>query len=323
MALEGTLESFAISEIFQLISAQAKTGVLEIDTPEGLARIRFVNGQLLDATPAEPEANRSIGTMLVQAGLITNRQLEYALDVQKRNLRRLGDVLIRMGAIRTSEFQAMLALQRREMAYSLLRLRRGRYVFKNEVVDYEAGVDTLLNIDAILMEGSRQIDEWPALLKVIPSDGRVYRRTPGAVPVRELTEEEEVVLALLDGKRTVREIVFSSRLGEFPAWDALASLYNEGLASLVEPPKRTSLPSKAVPPSNRVPLAQDFIAAALLLAVSVVVLAAPVLLGSSGRAGFSQALSEARADLADIERRSAAWEAQGPAYWPALPPKTK
>ena len=101
MALEGTLASFGIAEIFQLIGTQAKTGTLEIETDNAVARIRFVNGPVLDAVPGEMDSAHAIGEMLVRSGLVTPRQLDYALGVQKRSLRRIGDILIRMGAIRT------------------------------------------------------------------------------------------------------------------------------------------------------------------------------------------------------------------------------
>lgn len=322
MALEGTLESFAISEIFQLIATQAKTGVLEIDTPEGKARIRFVNGNLLDAYPAEVDPNRAIGAILVNAGLITPRQLEYALEVQKRNLRRLGDVIIRMGAIRTSEFQEMLALQRREMAYNLLRLRRGKYVFRNEDVQYEEGVDTLMNVDSILMEGSRQIDEWPAIMKLIPSDGRIFKRVPGTAPMRELTDEESVVLDLLDGERTVRDIINRSRLGEFPAWDALANIYNDGLVVPVEQKKAKTF-TQPKPAAKKKPVALDATVSAILLALAVVVLVAPRLVGTSGRVGLPTVIRAAKADLEDVQRRSAEWESRGPVFWPDLSSREK
>ncbi len=155
-----------------------------------------------DAFPGKIDPSRVIGALLLRSNLITQRQLEYALGVQKRSLRRIGDILIRMGAVRTNEFQEILTLQRMELAYRLLRLKKGNYIFYPGKVEYEEGVDMLMNLDAILMEGARQIDEWPDALKRIPSESRIYKRAAEA-PQRELTDEEAIAYNLVDGTRTV------------------------------------------------------------------------------------------------------------------------
>ncbi|PLX39938.1 MAG: hypothetical protein C0608_10375 [Deltaproteobacteria bacterium] len=239
MSFEGSLESFAIAEIFQLIATQAKTGVLEISSEDGVSVVRFVKGDLFDAMPAKKAPDDFIGTMLVKAGYITPKQLEYALSMQEKNLRRLGDTLIRMGAIRTSEFQNILTLQRRELAFRLLRTKRGNYKFTQMEVDFEEGVDTLINVSAILMEGSRQIDEWPGVFARIPSDKLILRK------VKSLSEDERAelgeeilrILGLVDGERTVREIINRSRMGEFDAWDTLARFYDDGVIDIVRQDK--------------------------------------------------------------------------------------
>ncbi len=228
MSLQGTIESFGISEIFQLIAHQGKTGSLEIQTPEGLAKLRFLEGQLVEAWPDHRSPAERIGSLLVRSGLITQIQLQHALDAQRQSLRRLGDILIRMGSLRISEFREILALQHRETVYNLLRLNRGHFRFIIEPVDVEEGVSILLDVGSVLMEGFRQIDEWPNLLAKIPSDKKVYALAPDLEISGDLTPEESHVLNLVDGNHTVREILDRSRLGEFNAWEALAGLHDRG-----------------------------------------------------------------------------------------------
>lgn len=328
MALEGTLESFSIAEIFQLIASQGKTGILEIDTDKNLTRIRFVNGQLLDAYPAKVDPNRYIGTMLVRTGLVTQGQLDYALDQQKRNLKKIGDILIGMGTLRTHEFQEMLALQRRETAYSLLRMRSGSYRFSPGEVDWEEGVDTLMNVDSILMEGSRQIDEWPAVLKRIPSENRVYRRNPNVTPRRELSREEVAVYGLLDGTLTVREVADRSRVGEFGAWSAMASLYDEGVISHIEAVKRRSDVPSAIPSrpafKSGEGLAQsaDRITGLVLTGLALLVLVGAFLY-RPGSAGLGNSLSAFGVEKAAFAERLSNWENRPQPVQRKVEPKQK
>lgn len=312
MALEGTLESFSIAEIFQLIATQGKTGILEIETATGAAKVRFVDGQIFDAYPGRDDPNLYIGVMLVRAGLITQNQLEYALQQQKASLRKLGDILMRMGTVSTNDFQQILGLQRREMAYKLLRLKKGKYKFSPVEVAYEPGVDLLMNVDSILMEGSRQIDEWPALLKKIPSDKRIYERAEGVFPVRELTGEETAVYETLDGFLTVRDLVDKCRIGEFATFDAVASLYEEGLIKEVNV-QRTQTPSamKARAAIEAEPSkTADKAAFAVLLLLTVAVLASPFFMGRSGRMPFTQAYKHANAETDELGLRMDTWTRQ-------------
>jgi hypothetical protein len=323
MSFEGSLESFGIGEIFQLIASQAKTGVLEITTEDGSAIIRFVRGQIFDAIPPTKDPNSAIGVMLVRADLITKKQLDYALDLQHRNLRRLGDTLIRMGAIRTSEFQAMLALQRRELAFGFLRLRRGHYKFTPSDVDYEEGVDTLMNVDAVLMEGSRQLDEWPAVLKRIPSDKLVFRMVEGKTPPEGLPEEDLEVLKLVNGERTVRKIIDVSRLGEFSAWDSMANLYDAGLIEAVREARAVKEKVEKKPKLLEATFADTALSAVALFATLFFLATAIFRGGLLNLSIFSIPLNAAR-EYHSLEARSLNWSQRMPAkYPPANPPEHK
>ena len=176
-----------------------------------------------------------------------------------------------MGAILTSEFQNILTLQRRELAFRLLRTKRGYYKFTQMEVEFEEGVDALINVSAILMEGSRQIDEWPGVFARIPSDKLVLRK------VRQLTEAErneqgeEVlrILSLVDGEKTVRDIINRSRMGEFDAWDTLARFYDDSIIDIVRQDRvkkeRIRRRRRALFPGRF----KDFVAAALLVAAAL------------------------------------------------------
>lgn len=317
MSFEGSLESFGIAEIFQLIASQAKTGVLELSTDEGVAVVRFVRGQLFDALPAQKDPNNAIGTILLRAGYITNKQLNYALEMQQRNLRRLGDTLIRMGAIRTYEFQSMLALQRREMAFRLLRTRRGRYKFTPTEVEFEEGVDSLLNVDSILMEGSRQIDEWPAVLALIPSDKHIFKRVKKTKNELEddLNAENKFVLNLVDGERTVRQIIERSRLGEFNTWDALAKFFDMGLITPVkkDKKKKATVTKKAF---NVPPMVSDLLFTVVLLAGASVALYYSEVWVKWSEIDLGRMTVEASEQFREVERRNLEWGKRKPHEWP-------
>jgi hypothetical protein len=301
--LEGTIESFGIGEIFELVSHQRKTGLLEIHTGAGVAELSFQQGMLTDAWPDKRNPSELIGSMLIRAGLISSVQLGYALDRQRDNLRKIGDILIRMGAIRVSEFQEILSLQQRETVYRLMRLKRGRFRFVPRAVQVEEGVSIPMDVGMLLMEGFRQLDEWPNLLKRIPSEKLIYSRAPDASQPEELSSEQNRVLALIDGTCSVREIVNLSRLGEFSAWNAMAELFERGLIT----------PSGAVwrvPPQRDTPRMRwvaDTALALLLLGFAAVLLALGVDSGRDSYSALGIALRDARAEAKQSARRAGEW----------------
>ncbi|GAB4271673.1 MAG: hypothetical protein Kow0092_26480 [Deferrisomatales bacterium] len=312
MPLEGTIESFGISEIFQLISHQGKTGTLLIYTADGVARLRFSGGRLVEAWPDRRNPGELIGALLVRAGKITPTQLGHALQTQKQSLRKLGDILIRMGILRIKEFQEVLALQHRETVYRLLRLARGRFEFVAEPVEMEEGVSALMDVDSLLMEGFRQIDEWPKLTEKIPSERTIFTRA-AAEPGGGLGPEESRVLALVDGVATVREVVDRACLGDFAGWEALCGLYDRGLIVRVASARR----ARSEPPSVRRVRLWDALAAAACLAAAAALLLLAQASGVPTLGRLDQAIREARAQARQVAARSALWRSRPPPAWPA------
>ena len=94
MALKGTLKDFGIADILQLIGQQQKTGVLHLRSKDQEVQIGFKDGSIVSAESTTRKKKDLIGNMLVRAELITEQQLELALETQKRTLKRLGDVLV-------------------------------------------------------------------------------------------------------------------------------------------------------------------------------------------------------------------------------------
>ena len=316
MALQGTIESFGISEIFQLIEHQGKSGTLQIHTSDGAARLRFLDGRLIEAWSDPRSPAELIGNRLVRGGLVTPVQLGHALEQQRQNLRRLGDILARMGAVRISEFQAVLAVQHRETVYNLLRLKRGRFEFTPEAVEMEEGISLPMDVGGLLMEGFRQIDEWPDLLKKIPSEKSVYARVEGASIPGKLPDLEAKVLGLVDGVHSVREAVDLARAGDFSGWEALAGLFDRGLITPVGAVRRTKPVVRPVHGGR----AADWVAGTALLTMAV----ALVLLCSAPRLddarSLKDALGQARGSVEAVDARARAWAKREPLRWPPLTP---
>jgi len=262
VALKGTLKDFGIAEILQLIGQQAKSGVLHLESRDDEIHITMADGNVVRAESAGRKAREKLGGLLVRAELITPQELELALDIQKRTLRRLGDILVELGYVSVVDLREMTALQTTETVYKLFHWKSGTYAFEPGEVEWDPETVTPLRAESVLMEGFRQVDEWPLVRKKISSMSMTFERLRALEPERQrpIREEEvDAALGALDGPgplddddeggdkaelalgrnerrvyelaiedRPVTAIVDLSRLGEFETCKALQNLVNLG-----------------------------------------------------------------------------------------------
>jgi hypothetical protein len=251
MALKGTLKDFGIADILQLIGQQMKTGTLHLKSKEQTVNVAFMEGTIVRADSITRKQKDEIGTMLLRAELITEVQLQAALDTQEKTLQRLGDVLISAKAITSEKFREMVQLQTTETLYKLFTWKSGNYEFVQEDVEPEAAL-VPLRADAVLMDGFRIVDEWPLIKQKIPNYQTTFEKLnelPPAPPKSTsfdaaldsalevdapkqktapspIGDNERAVYALAVAGRTVREIIDRTCLGEFEACKALTTLVN-------------------------------------------------------------------------------------------------
>ena len=259
MALKGTLRDFSLPDIFQLIGIQRKTGILTLKRDKEVVTVSFVDGSVVGAESLHRQSEDRLGTVLVKTGQITEARLREALKIQQETLNRLGNVLVEHKMIDMSALREALQIQISQTVYRLFRWTSGEFNFSQEgQVDYEKKYVVPIQAETILMEGARIIDEWPMIEKGIGSFSTVYRHAdveiaqPGSgAKVNDegsspegavsLNKEERIVHALIDGKRSVQEIVERSLFGEFETCRILFELINRQLveAVLTRRPKQT------------------------------------------------------------------------------------
>ena len=319
MALAGTLKDFGIADILQLIAQQQKTGILHLRSKDQEVKVGFTDGAIVSAESVSKKKRDLFGHMLVAAELISEAQLELALETQKRSLQRLGDCLISQGVLTKDQYRRMAQLQFSETLYRLFTWKTGTYEFEQGPVHHDTHDLEPVRAESVLMEGFRMVDEWPVIRKRIPRYDLVFapgKYLPPDGPSTESGAEfasvgasERRVFALVNGYRDVRKLVDLSCLGEFETCKALCNLANLGHVNALMPVGEPDLPEDDIALGDRVRGALG------RLAVSMVVLAGivGVLLGtqlnpwavpSSTGAGFAEGVLRqqiARAQVSRIE----------------------
>lgn len=250
--MSGTIQDFGVADIFQLISQQAKTGRLSLSNGVETVLVMFKDGRVVHAETASTPPERLFGSLLVRAEIIDAKQLERALEVQRRTLERIGAVLVSEGFVDEATVTEMARLQVTETLYGLFEWSRGTYEFETSNVDMYLGVASPIRAEHLVMNGIRMTDEWPGIRARIPSYDRLVERVRPLPPAPAPSEPadpfgltvppedpigppERAVYALVRPGRTVQKLVDVSRLGEFETCRALSELMGQGYVRVVEP----------------------------------------------------------------------------------------
>jgi hypothetical protein len=263
MALEGTLKDFSLADIFQLIGLQRKTGVLTLRSKDDTVTVTFLDGKVVGGDSLTHRLENRLGHVLIRSELLTQDQLNRALEIQKETLQRLGFILVHYGIISIDSLKQALQLQIMQIVFRLFRWKDGDYHFSQETtIEYDRDYVVPVSAESILMEGARMIDEWPIIEKRIRSYDMVFRKKMTdqeivvagaaeeadeidfdsmAAPARRrkqvitdkirISREEKVIYDMVDGTMTVRDVM---EMSKFPEFDTAKALYELLTRDLIE-----------------------------------------------------------------------------------------
>ncbi len=234
MAIECSLADVSLADICQLLAMGRKTGCLTMTDTSNFGYIFFENGKVIYASVLNRPDR--LGELLVKNEAITRDELSAAMEQQgKFGGKRLGEILVELGSLAQEDLEKYISLQIEEAVYRLFTWVQGSFHFKPDEMPEEGFFLVSINPDALLMEGARRVDEWSLIEKRVPSMDLIFalKRDPLVEEGVELTDAQRRVIPLLDGERSVDDLVEESGLVEFETAKALYGLILAGFAASV------------------------------------------------------------------------------------------
>lgn len=246
MALKGNLETFFLTSILQLLHNDRKTGTLEVKKGDDWVNIFIEDGSIVYAMSSIGEA--SLGNLLLSRKVVTLAQLQECLALGKEKQVTLGKIVVEKGCLSTGQLKQFIHSQIEEIVYNLLLWDSGDFQYKDARLDLSRLVAAKLDIMEVILEASRRIDEMSILEKQIPGDWLIFKISKKVRDKEEikLLADEWSILALIDGNRTVKQLVEESEIGKFNVYKALYSLSSSGLIEKIEIPATHRQPREAV-----------------------------------------------------------------------------
>jgi hypothetical protein len=233
MNLEGSLDAFGLPDILQLLAFTSKTGALHVrqtgrpgNAPAG-GVVHVRDGAI--AAASSDVTLEALARRIVAAGLVDDVALRAAVDrVHSDTSVGLVRALLDAGAVTENAVCGLARQQVIDAVCELLRWADGQFSF---VVDEPArdALPLTLPVDEVVSEGRRRLGAWRALTAVIPSPAAVLSLSPNPPETPTCTREEWALLSLLDGHRTVGDVVSLLGRAEYAVVNALAALVERGL----------------------------------------------------------------------------------------------
>lgn len=224
MALSGSLREFHLSEIVQLLSGQRKTGCLTLNRGPERVHLYFQDGRLAAVRDPGLAPNDPLMRFLRRTRWLSDEQLRGVESLHAESGRDLVDILLNGRYIDSEGLTTLYERMAIDLVFQLLGWEDADYSFLAG-----APPDTTLPLsfstDGLLMEAVRRVDENRRYLREMPEAHEIpgLRELPD--PDAPLSEEEKEIFALVDGNRTVAEIVAEAPLLDFEALEGLASLF--------------------------------------------------------------------------------------------------
>lgn len=244
--LEGDLSKIEVPDLLTFLNMSNRTGVLALERSDQETKLFFRDGRPVYSTSTRDDLK--LGSMLVRMGKVKADVLERILARPKAP-GRIGHALLAERVLSEAELASFLKVQVSEVIFDTFAWRAGVFTFWDGVPPPATAVTLDMDLQNLLMEGVRRIDERHRLSQVFPNLDMAVEAVANPERVKHsvnLTPDEWKVFFLIDGRRSLGEIC---RLAGDP--DDLATLqilHNLVLAKFVAvaPPAPVKEPETAL-----------------------------------------------------------------------------
>lgn len=237
MALKGNLRDFSVVQLFNLVNLARKTGTLTLEGPNVAAWVSFREGKLIHAQLGNEDGtllgvlNKSGKVRPEQSNLIK----KHASDKSDKEL---GLLLINAGYLTQQDILASLQHYVLDVVYRLFAWVDGFFRFDNDVLPPDDHITIRLDLENVIIEGSRRVEKVQALADELPNLDMALNfveRPDANIRNVHLNTQEWKVVSYINPKNSIRQIAKANKMGESEIRTIVYALLEAGLVELVRP----------------------------------------------------------------------------------------
>jgi len=237
MALKGNLRDFTIIQLLNLVNLAKKTGLLVIEGPRDVAQITFRDGKLAFAQLGQEDG--SLAAVLQRNKKISANQYRLLKERASRMTdKELGLLLINAGYVTQEDIFSSLQQYFISVVRRLYTWVEGLFHFEVNQLPPDNRIAVRVDLENLIIEGSRQLREWEQLQEEIPSLDMAlkFAERPGTnIRNVNLSVEEWRVVSYVNPKNTMRQIARATNMNDLQIRRVIYSLLQAGLVEIIRP----------------------------------------------------------------------------------------
>lgn len=251
MALKGNLRDFSTTQLLNLINLARKTGTLTIHSDE-MAQMSFRGGKLIYAAMGE-SSNGNLAAVLQRAGKLSAEQARFIEQrAQGTSEKQLGHLLIQAAYVTQSDIIQSVRQNILDTVYKLFTWNDGLFRFDANQLPPGDRITIPIDLESVIMEGSRRLKEWERLQEELP-DLDISLRFTDKPDARlrniNLTVQEWRVVSFINPRNTIRQIGKANNLSDFEIRRIVYGLLQAGLIEIV--PQARPAPLTPLPQADK------------------------------------------------------------------------
>ena len=248
MALKGNLRDFSTTQLLNLIHLARKTGALTIQVPAGVTTLFFREGKLVQATGGR---DGHLASVLARAGKLTEEQAKIIRSRSgTKTDKELGMLLINAGHVTQKGIVNSIRNDVLETVYGLFTWSDGMFHFEPNQLPSDDAITVPIDLENIILEGSRRVKEWERLQDELPDLNMALRftdRPQAQLRNINLSVDEWRVISYINPRNSIKQIAQRIGMDDFQIRKIIYGLLQAGLVEMLEPEgapvRRTSSPA--------------------------------------------------------------------------------
>lgn len=204
MEFSGRLATIQFGDVLQLAHQERWNGALVIRRSSREKRIFLDAGKVVGCLSDDP--GEYYGRHLLLRGILGEKEIARALAWCNEHGRRLGEALVELELLSEEEVRSSLASRISDAVCDLFLWDRGVFYLENDRMPAEEIPPRALDVFALVMEGSRWIDEVSRIRRVLMSDNLVLGWGPRWPPPDDLPVLDRMITRVVDGESDLSEL---------------------------------------------------------------------------------------------------------------------
>jgi len=234
--LKGDVDILGLGNLLQLLSMNKREGILTLYKDMERKTIYFAPYSIRLLSSTMKRINK-LGKILLRRKQINKEDLDALLKEQKLLGWKLGQIAVSSGLVKKKDVEEALREQIEEEVFDMFMWNDAAFEFeegkrpRSEEADPLAGLRFDTNVTTLLLEAARRTDELLMTRRILDDDEMVLQKFPFDIRADELGEDLpaiDSIAPLVNGRRTLKEIVQQSIYPRFQTMRALVKLFTLG-----------------------------------------------------------------------------------------------